>query len=129
LGEAKLVETYYPKILHEIGPAGTLAFLALVTSLTIFTFKAYRSVKNRSFRSYGASFWVFILFISYNTYYYPLDVDPVAVYYWLVAGLILKLPELDKQERLKEEEAEAQLSGKESRVSKRSKRKRVQEWG
>jgi hypothetical protein len=37
------------------------------------------------------------LFISYNTYYYPLDVDPVAVYYWFVAGMILKLPLLDQQ--------------------------------
>jgi len=102
LGETKLLETYYPKVLHEIGPLGMAAFLALVTSVTVATFKAYQSVKNRNFRSYGASFWVFILFISYNTYYYPLDVDPVSVYYWFFAGVILKLPELDKQERLKE---------------------------
>jgi len=102
LGETKLLETYYPKVLHEIGPLGMAAFLALVTSVTVATFKAYRSVKNRNFRSYGASFWVFILFISYNTYYYPLDVDPVSVYYWFFAGVILKLPELDKQEKLKE---------------------------
>ncbi|MBA3920607.1 MAG: hypothetical protein H0X31_02415 [Nostocaceae cyanobacterium] len=102
LGDTKLLETYYPKVLHEIGPLGMAAFLALVTSVTVATFKAYRSVKNRNFRSYGASFWVFILFISYNTYYYPLDVDPVSVYYWFFAGVILKLPELDKQERLKE---------------------------
>jgi hypothetical protein len=37
------------------------------------------------------------LLISYNTYYYPLDVDPVAVYYWFAAGMILKLPELDRE--------------------------------
>ncbi len=102
LGDTKLLETYYPKVLYEIGPLGMAAFLALVTTLTVATFKAYRSVKNRNFRSYGASYWVFILFISYNTYYYPLDVDPVSVYYWFFAGVILKLPELDKQERLKE---------------------------
>jgi hypothetical protein len=36
--------------------------------------------------------------ISYNTYYYPLDVDPVAVYYWFFAGIALKLPELDRLE-------------------------------
>ncbi len=102
LGDTKLLETYYPKVLHEIGPLGMAAFLALVTSMTIATFKAYQSVKNRNFRSYGASYWVFILFISYNTYYYPLDVDPVSVYYWFFAGVILKLPELDKQETLKE---------------------------
>ena len=98
MGQTKLVETYYPKVLFEVGIIGVLAFLALVTSLTIIGFKTYRSIKNRNFRSYGAALWVFILFISYNTYYYPLDVDPVAVYYWFFAGVLFKLPELEKQD-------------------------------
>ncbi|MEH1851008.1 MAG: hormogonium polysaccharide biosynthesis protein HpsL [Nostoc sp.] len=99
MGETKLVETYYPKVLFEVGIIGVLAFLGLVTSLTIIGFKTYRSIKNRNFRSYGAALWVFILFISYNTYYYPLDVDPVAVYYWFFAGVLFKLPELEKQDK------------------------------
>ncbi|WP_375467887.1 hormogonium polysaccharide biosynthesis protein HpsL [uncultured Nostoc sp.] len=99
MGSTKLVETYYPKVLYEVGIVGVLAFLGLVTSLTIISFKTYRSIKNRNFRSYGAALWVFILFISYNTYYYPLDVDPVAVYYWFFAGVLFKLPELEKQDR------------------------------
>jgi hypothetical protein len=97
-GSTKLVETYYPKVLYEVGIVGVLAFLVFVTSLTVATFKTYRTIKNRNLRTYGASMWVFVLFISYNTYYYPLDVDPVAVYYWLCAGIIFKLPILDKQE-------------------------------
>ncbi|GAX35401.1 hormogonium polysaccharide biosynthesis protein HpsL [Nodularia sp. NIES-3585] len=99
LGRTKLVETYYPKVLWEVGIVGVLAFLALVTTLTITGFKTYRSIKDRNFRIYGASLWVFILFISYNTYYYPLDVDPVAVYYWFFAGVLFKLPLLEKQEK------------------------------
>jgi hypothetical protein len=98
MGKTKLVETYYPKLLYEVGILGVLGFLGLVTSLTIIGFKTYRSIKNRNFRSYGAALWVFILFISYNTYYYPLDVDPVAVYYWFYAGVLFKLPELEKQD-------------------------------
>jgi hypothetical protein len=97
-GSTKLVETYYPKVLYEVGIVGVLAFLVFVTSLTVATFKTYCTIKNRNLRTYGASMWVFVLFISYNTYYYPLDVDPVAVYYWLCAGIIFKLPILDKQE-------------------------------
>ncbi len=98
LGQGALIETFYPKLFYEIGPLGVVAFLALVTALTVITFKAYRSVKDRELRSFGASFWVFVLIISYNTYYYPLDVDPVAVYYWFFAGVILKLPEIERQE-------------------------------
>jgi hypothetical protein len=99
LGSGKLVETYYPKVLYEVGILGLLGFIAFVTTLTITAFKTYRSIKNRNFRSYGGALWVFILFISYNTYYYPLDVDPVAVYYWFFAGILFKLPVIDKQEK------------------------------
>jgi uncharacterized membrane protein len=99
LGRTKLVETYYAKVLWEVGIFGVLAFLGLVTTLTINAFKAYRSIKNPNLRSYAASLWLFILFISYNTYYYPLDVDPVAVYYWFFAGVLFKLPFLDKELR------------------------------
>jgi len=96
-GESALIETYYPKLLHEIG-LGTLVYAGLLTSVTVLTFKSYRSLKDKNLRSYGASYWVFILFISYNTYYYPLDVDPVAVYYWVFAGIIFRLPAIDAQE-------------------------------
>lgn len=114
LGVTKLVETYYPKVLYEVGIVGVLGFLFLVTSLTIICFRTYRSVKNRNFRSYGATMWVFILFISYNTYYYPLDVDPVAVYYWLAAGILMKLPEIDRLERIEQ----AKLEGVQEQKSK-----------
>ncbi len=113
MGKTKLVETYYPKVLYEVGIIGVLAFLGLVTSLTIISFKTYRSIKNRNFRSYGAALWVFILFISYNTYYYPLDVDPVAVYYWFFAGVLFKLPELEKQDK---EDADPQQKNKRKRL-------------
>jgi hypothetical protein len=105
-GNTALIETWFPKILYELGPIGLVAFLFFVTVLTVITFKVYRSIKDKSLRSYGACFWLFILFISYNTYYYPLDVDPVAIYYWIFAGVLLKLPELDRQEQEKLLEAE-----------------------
>jgi hypothetical protein len=100
LAETELIEAYYPKLLYEIGPLGLLAFLAVATTLTVLTWRAYRSVGDRPLRSYGAALWLFILFISYNTYFYPLDVDPVAVYYWFFAGVILKLPVLEQGERV-----------------------------
>ena len=122
MGPTKLVETYYPKVMYEVGILGVLGFLGLVTTLTITGFKTYRKVKNRNFRGYGAALWVFILFISYNTYYYPLDVDPVAVYYWFFAGVLFKLPEIDKLERLKEEQQE--VIDVSAEVSTKTKRKR-----
>jgi hypothetical protein len=115
MGSTRLVETYYPKLLYEVGIVGVMAFLGLVTTITIAAFKAHRSIKNRDLRTYGASMWVFVLFISYNTYYYPLDVDPVAVYYWLCAGIAFKLPVIDKQENT--EEVEVKPTGKKKRMA------------
>ncbi|MBH8574629.1 hypothetical protein I8752_16680 [Nostocaceae cyanobacterium CENA369] len=113
LGQTKLVETYYPKVLYEVGILGLLGFVALVTTLTFTAFRTYRRIKNRNFRSYGAALWVFILFISYNTYYYPLDVDPVAVYYWFFAGVLFKLPALEKQDK---EDADPKKAAKKKRL-------------
>jgi len=95
----RLIETYYAKLLYEIGIVGFIAFMALVTILCILTFKAYLKVKNAALKHWGLCIWIFLLFISYNPYYYPLSVDPVSVYYWLFAGILLKLPEIsDKLE-------------------------------
>lgn len=111
-GDVALIETWFPKVMHEVGPLGLGAFLIFVSSISYFTFKAYRSVKDPNFRSFAACFWVFVVFISFQTYYYPLDVDPVAIYYWFFAGVILKLPELDRQEKELKEAAEGKTKKK-----------------
>ncbi|CCQ66656.1 MULTISPECIES: membrane protein [Crocosphaera] len=97
LGSITLVETFPAQIIYEIGILGYLVFLSLVTTLTILTFKAYRSLKTPALRGLGLCLWAFILFISYNPYYYPLAVDPVAVYYWFIAGMLFKLPVLEQE--------------------------------
>ncbi len=94
-GKIDAIETFYPQLLYEIGIIGTIAYLTVVSSLTWLTFRAYRSLQNVHLRKLGLCLWLFVLFISYNTYYYPLSVDPVAVYYWFFAGVLLKLPELE----------------------------------
>lgn len=99
-GKIRLIETYHPKVTYEIGIPGLICVLWLYTSLTIETFKSFRATKDPNLRGYCASMWVFVLFISYFPYYYPLDVDPVNVYYWLAAGIALKIPHIDAQERL-----------------------------
>lgn len=96
-GATQLIETFQPKLMYEVGYPGMIAFQLMVLHLAFLTFRAYRSVKDKNLRTYGASFWVFVAFITINTQYYPLDVDPVSVYYWVWAGVILKLPKIDKQ--------------------------------
>ncbi|HAN74912.1 MAG TPA: hypothetical protein DCQ51_10230 [Planktothrix sp. UBA8407] len=103
LGKTRLVEAYYPKLLYEIGPFGVAAFLFLVTNITILGFKSYHQLQDHSLWGYGIIFWIFIVLISYNPYWYPLDTDPVAVYYWFLVGVLLKLPKIQKQEQEKDQ--------------------------
>ncbi len=49
----RLIETYYAKLLYEIGIVGFIAFMALVTILCILTFKAYLKVKNAALKHWG----------------------------------------------------------------------------
>jgi cell division protein FtsW (lipid II flippase) len=98
-GDTTLVETFHPKVLHEIGLLGFIAFMVFVTHIVIVTFQKYRSLKDSTLYNFASGFWVFIFVISYMPYWYPLDTDPVCVYYWLFIGVLLKLPLIDQQEQ------------------------------
>jgi hypothetical protein len=95
LGEIRLIETFYVKILYEVGIAGFIAFLLLLGAIAVATFLKYRSLSDPVLKPFALCLWLFIAFISLNPYYYPLMVDPVTVYYWLVAGILFKLPALE----------------------------------
>ena len=99
LGQITLIETFYPRLLYEIGWLGTLVFFGLVSLISIYTFQAYRKIKQSSLWRFALCLWLFIVLISYNTYYYPLIIEPVAIYYWLIAGILLKLPQLESMNR------------------------------
>ncbi|WP_017304918.1 hormogonium polysaccharide biosynthesis protein HpsL [Spirulina subsalsa] len=113
-GHAELVETYHPKILYEMGWIGLFAYMFFLFTLAWVTFKSYRACKDPVIRSFGSSLWVFILIITIFPYWYPLDTDPVCVYYWFFAGIVIKAPIIDKEERarlkaLQEQELELLL--------------------
>ncbi|MGB3263807.1 MAG: hormogonium polysaccharide biosynthesis protein HpsL [Microcoleus sp.] len=121
-GNPQLIETFQPKLMYELGYPGMIAFQLMLLHLAFLAFRAYRSVKDKNLRSYGASFWVFVGFITINPQYYPLDVDPVSVYYWVLAGAILKLPKIDKQVQ---DEKHLELEGHELEVHHQFKEKKI----
>ena len=98
LQSVELIETFQVKVLYEIGILGGLVYLTLLCTLLTLTFRAYQKLQDPTMRQLSLCLWSFLLLISINPYYYPLAVDPVNVYYWFVAGLILKLPEIENEE-------------------------------
>ncbi len=101
-GSTAFLETYHPKVVYEVGYLGLMAFMVFITHLLIYTFKQYQSLTDPVLKSFGSAFWVFLLVIGYMPYWYPLDADPVAIYYWLFAGVLMKLTIIDKEEKSKE---------------------------
>jgi hypothetical protein len=93
-GEIVPIETFYPKLLYEIGWLGALVFLIVVSLVSWQAVKIYFFLSKRSLKNLALCLACFIALISYNTFYYPLAVDPVAIYYWFFAGVLLKLPEV-----------------------------------
>jgi len=124
-GPVSFIETFHAKLIYEIGYLGTLIFMIFVTHLSITTYQDYRSLRDPSLRSFASGFWVFILIISYFPYWYPLDTDPVAVYYWLFAGVIFKLPVIDQQEEVVENESVLSNGNKKLKSFKTLRKKRV----
>jgi len=99
-GNVTFIETFHPKLLFEIGYIGLIVFMIFITHLVILTFKTFRTLRDPYLRNIGSSLWVFILIIGYFPYWYPLDTDPVGVYFWLFAGLIFRLQLLDRSNKV-----------------------------
>ncbi|AUC60365.1 Bacterial cell division membrane protein [Cyanobacterium sp. HL-69] len=97
-GNVRLIEIFPAQLIYEMGFIGLISFYTFATILVIFGYKAYKKVKDKAIKKVALCLWIFVVFISYNPYYYPLIVDPVNVYYWLTFGILLKLPSVEKNQ-------------------------------
>ena len=98
-GYISFVETFHSKVLFELGYIGFTLYMIFMTHLVYLAFRTYRSLKDPTLRGFAGSYWVLLLFVAYLPYWYALDTDPVGVYYWIFAGVIFRLPVIEKQEK------------------------------
>ncbi|CCI21059.1 hormogonium polysaccharide biosynthesis protein HpsL [Microcystis aeruginosa] len=98
-GYISFVETFHSKVLFELGYIGFALYMIFITHLVYLAFRTYLSLKDPTLRGFAGSYWVLLLFVAYLPYWYALDTDPVGVYYWIFAGVIFKLPIIEKQEK------------------------------
>lgn len=95
-GDIKLIEVFHGQLIYEMGFLGLISFIVMVSILVFLGWKILNSIQDQSLKNLAICLCIFILFISYNVYYYPLNVDPVNVYFWLLAGILFRLPDLYK---------------------------------
>jgi len=89
------LEGFYVKTIAEIGIPGLMIVVALFTQLLLNSYKAFACLQDRALRAFGAGILVFLFIqIIYSTKGAVLDFDPINVYFWLFAGILMKLPKL-----------------------------------
>jgi O-antigen ligase len=90
------LENYYAKATYELGIPGLLLIVGLFGLLIHQGFQARRRVQDRTLRACASALLAFFITIALSSFKgWPIDLDPTNVYFWVFAGLLLKLPYLD----------------------------------
>lgn len=91
------LEGYFVKALYELGIPGFFIVAALIILLMVYGYKAHQRIHDRKLRGCSAALLAFIITIAVDSYKAGrIDLDPINVYFWMFAGLLLKLGYLDK---------------------------------
>ncbi len=92
------IESFYAKAVYELGLAGLVIVVGLFLSLLWRGFKAFRRLKDPELRLCSGSILAFLIGIMvYLLKGAVIDYDPTNVYFWLFAGILMKLPQLDQK--------------------------------
>jgi O-antigen ligase len=90
-------ESWYAKAHLELGVVGLALILALLVSILLRALAAHRRLADPGLISVSAGLVAFVAWVAmYSAKAQPLDLDPVNVYFWLLVGVILRLPNLER---------------------------------
>ena len=88
-------ESWYVKVIIELGVGGAVAVALLFGGVIRQGFRAWRMVDDRLLKGASTGMLAFLLWILLaNIKGQYLDLDPANVYFWLIAGVLAKLPVL-----------------------------------
>ncbi len=86
------LESWWLHALYELGLPGLAIAVALLGSLVVRGWRATRSIGDRELRAVGAAILAFLVWnLIYDLKGGLMDLDPINVYFWLFAGLLLRL--------------------------------------
>lgn len=101
-------EPWYLKTYIELGILGLVVVAALLVTIFLRAFRVHRRLRDPRLKVVSAAIVALIGFVLvYNAKAQYLDLDPMNVYFWLLLGLLMKLPLLDRGEPEQEPERKA----------------------
>lgn len=91
------VESFPGKAILEIGVPGLILAVALFGWILISSYRQIGKLQDPLLRGFGVSLFAFLAaMIAYLYKGAVLDYDPVNVFFWFFAGILMKLPALEK---------------------------------
>jgi hypothetical protein len=98
LSYAPFSESWWVKVILELGVPGLLLFGLLFGWLIARAYRAHRTIGDPGLAATSAALLAFTAWvILYLTKGPQIDLDPVNVYFWLFGGILLGIPSLAKQ--------------------------------
>lgn len=89
-------ESWWVKLVLELGIAGLAIGVALLGTILVRGVRLHRRVRDPQLRSVSAAIVALIAFVLVSNFKASyLDLDPTNVYFWLLVGILLKLPSLE----------------------------------
>ena len=91
------IESHYAKAIYELGIPGLLLTLAILGRLLWVGYVHFKRLHDPDLKIFGAG--LFALLITTAVYLMKgsvLDYDPLNIYFWLFAGMLMKLPQLEE---------------------------------
>lgn len=92
-------ESWWVKVQLELGVTGLALVLAATVAFLIGGIRAHRRLRDPRLKSVSASLFAFVLWtLIYGTKGQYLDLDPANVYFWLFAGVLMRIWTLEQTE-------------------------------
>ena len=90
-------ESWWVKVQLELGVAGLVLVALLFGTILVRCFRAHRDLRDPRLKAVSAALLAFLVCITFaGVKGQYLDLDPVNVYFWLFAGLLTRIPSLDR---------------------------------
>ena len=93
--DPSFTESWWVKAILELGVGGLVMLALLTGALSIRCIRAHRRMKDPGMRAVSGGLLALLLWtLLYGTKGYSIDIDPMNIYFWFFAGMLLRLPEL-----------------------------------
>lgn len=94
-------EAWWVKAILELGVPGFVLLAALVLTIVVRARRAHRRLADPRLRAVSAALVAFLVWnVLYGLKGAYVDIDPINVYFWLFAGMLTRLPALDRDPAL-----------------------------